>query len=169
MNAPVGREELVIQTEEPPIAVTTEEEDSFDEDRLSSRLSQRRGPITFNRSPIIPLELQKRPLLSGLSMALSAPGSLPAGGPTDRLTIYLPNLDSLTVDVSPALKIADIIQKILLVHRKENMEPPLHYAQPERYQLRIHDMDGEVYFRLFPLIPLSLILPHHSRMKTSLH
>jgi hypothetical protein len=38
--------------------------------------------------------------------------------------------------------IDDLIKKALAVHQAGQMEPPLHYKDPECYEIRLHEGDG---------------------------
>ena len=140
INLPYGRDEKVIQTlDDNTNAAGTPESFTDNNDHRISRVNSnnKRGPLTFTREPIVPLEEANKPVLSGLSMVLSESSS------GDSLTIYLPNRDTLNMAVNSSLKIVDIIKKILSIHAKENILPPLDYQRPHIYRLRMHDADGE--------------------------
>lgn len=55
------------------------------------------------------------------------------------LTIYLPDCNSLAVNVKETSNFRDVIMKILLTHEKLGLEPPLVYNDPGMYELRIHE------------------------------
>lgn len=121
------------------------EEDAFVGEFRSHTVCTRGRALSFTRVSVPPLA--NKPLVSGLSMLLSESSGSTSGhhgnGALQVLTIYLPEGDTLDIAVTPALKIAEIIKKILAVHEKEDLQPPLLYNNPKCYQLRIHDMDGE--------------------------
>lgn len=55
------------------------------------------------------------------------------------LTIYLPDYNSLSVNVKETSNFRDVILKILQAHEKLGLEPPLLYNDPGNYELRIHE------------------------------
>ncbi len=55
------------------------------------------------------------------------------------LTIYLPDCNSLTVHVKETCNFRDVIQRTLLTHEKQGLQPPLLYNDIGAYELRIHE------------------------------
>lgn len=55
------------------------------------------------------------------------------------LTIYLPDCNSLTVHVKESSNFRDVIQRTLVTHEKQAIQPPLVYNDAGAYELRIHE------------------------------
>jgi len=65
-------------------------------------------------------------------------GRIDASGCT--LVIYLPESeDSMTVTVPLKSRVVDVIRHILREHELKHMYPPLDYANPSNYELRMHE------------------------------
>ena len=72
------------------------------------------------------------------------------------LTIYLPNCDSITVLVPESSIVQDVIRQTLLSHHKQKLSPPLEYAKPYMYELRIHE--GTDWLFLNPRLYITMIM-----------
>lgn len=55
------------------------------------------------------------------------------------LTIYLPDYNSIMVNVKETSNFKEVIQQVLVSHEKQGVEPPLDYRDPGMYELRIHE------------------------------
>ena len=55
------------------------------------------------------------------------------------LTIYAPDTSPIEVFVNTGDSVSTVIQKALEAHEAAEMDPPLHYRNPECYDLRLHD------------------------------
>lgn len=125
------------------------DEDLADTEDGSFGRSSKSRSLTFARAPILPPEISQRNTQSALSMLLSESNMSPreATAHLNRITVYLPSGDTLEVGVKSSQRVADVIKRILLLHRKSGKQPSLS-ANTTLYQLRIHDIDGKLYFKL---------------------
>lgn len=56
------------------------------------------------------------------------------------LTIYLPDkVTSMMVYASQSANIGDLIEQILEEHEEDHLDPPLDYANPQNYEILVHD------------------------------
>lgn len=60
-----------------------------------------------------------------------------------KLTIYLPDYTSMMVTIDEMDTVSEVLKKILKTHRKENKSPKLYYKNPDIYEIRMHEGDGE--------------------------
>jgi hypothetical protein len=60
-----------------------------------------------------------------------------------KLTIYLPDYSSMIVYAKDTIKCSELLKLILEDHQDQDIEPPLDYARPATYELRMHEGDGE--------------------------
>lgn len=103
--------------------------------------------LLFNR----PVEVQKHITFSAVTSALSkiiiddsqsrkssksTAGKIP-------LTIYLPDCSEMEIYVVPSWKMGKLIELILREHEEQDLEPALDYNIPTKYELRMHEGDGE--------------------------
>lgn len=72
------------------------------------------------------------------------------------LTIYLPDCNSLIVNVKESCNFKDVIQRVLITHEKQGILPPLIYNDPGMYELRIHE--GKLFLRVVVLSFYSLLI-----------
>eukprot|EP00596_Hydrurales_sp_CCMP1899_P002070 CAMPEP_0119049714 /NCGR_PEP_ID=MMETSP1177-20130426/65985_1 /TAXON_ID=2985 /ORGANISM="Ochromonas sp, Strain CCMP1899" /LENGTH=485 /DNA_ID=CAMNT_0007027257 /DNA_START=378 /DNA_END=1835 /DNA_ORIENTATION=+ len=60
-----------------------------------------------------------------------------------QLTIYLPNYESMNIEIADLSNFKDILKAIFDAHKGEKLEPVLYYHAPEFYVMRMHEGDGE--------------------------
>jgi hypothetical protein len=56
-----------------------------------------------------------------------------------QLTIYLPNYESMNIDIAEMSNFKDIVKSIFDAHKSEKLEPALYYYAPEFYVMRMHE------------------------------
>ena len=61
------------------------------------------------------------------------------GGKKIKLTIYLPDLSPLEIQVSETENFEGVILSVLKQHQEECRKPELYYHCPEMYELRMHE------------------------------
>lgn len=71
-----------------------------------------------------------------------------------KLTVYLPDYSNLNVFASEKMTISDLRNLILEEHLEQGLMPPLNYNNPNMYELRMTDGDGEPD-RDFPALGLT--------------
>lgn len=57
--------------------------------------------------------------------------------------MYLPDYTSLKVYVKEKCTFGELIKQVLAEHKQQGLQPPLDYDEPENYEVRIHEGDGE--------------------------
>lgn len=113
-------------------------------------------PIS-NSKHFISMPVPSKPVTvtkSGLSQALTTTNSSSSGISSSassggveqgklKLTMYLPDCNPMSVMVNENDTFDSILKKSLRTHRDEKRQPILQYAQPEIYEIRMHEGDGE--------------------------
>jgi hypothetical protein len=77
-------------------------------------------------------------MLSGL-LAASLKNGCDNNSNCVQLTIYLPNYESMNIDIAEMSNFKDIVKAIFDSHKSEKLEPALHYHAPEFYVMRMHE------------------------------
>lgn len=61
-----------------------------------------------------------------------------------KLSIYPPKSNvALDIHVPPKFTVKDVIVRVLNEHKKNNLNPKLEYDKPSKYELRMHEGDGD--------------------------
>lgn len=60
-----------------------------------------------------------------------------------KLTIFLPDTEALVVHAPKNCTFGQLIKQILKEHQEREIYPALNYDEPDDYELRIHEGDGE--------------------------
>lgn len=94
-------------------------------------------------------EKKSKSNISGLTKLLKdskhITGSAPAGIERGMvsLLIYLPDYEEMNVKVKSDITILELINQCLLKHKSMGIRPPLEYNAIYKYEIRIHEGDGE--------------------------
>jgi hypothetical protein len=59
------------------------------------------------------------------------------------LVIYLPDRSPMSMIADSSITFDELIRQILSTHKQLGKLPSLEYSSPERYEIRLHDIDGE--------------------------
>eukprot|EP01041_Mallomonas_annulata_P001891 gene1891-3666_t len=140
-------------------------EDEFEDDNMQLDEEVREGvthenkkllaasklqPITFLLVPpeSYEVKIERSSLLTqSICKKVSGPSSvgIRTGGVNIPLIFYLPKAgQSLTIEVREDALVEDVIKLVLFNHKARMIQPPLLYdAAVDRYELRLHEGDGE--------------------------
>lgn len=108
-------------------------------------------PLSFTASKVpkkADLQKVKSLLTASLQNASNATangamGGGGGGGGKIKLTIYLPDFSPMNILCSDADTFDRVLRKILNQHKEDAKIPPLYYTNPEYYELRMHEGEGE--------------------------
>lgn len=101
----------------------------------------------------------KTSILSNLLAVTKSTKAVADTSHTIQLTIYLPNLTSIDVNVNDSDNFEVVIKKVLKFHKESRRRPELSYHAPEKYELRMHE--GVLPLHLTPYPPHTPHTPTH--------
>jgi hypothetical protein len=97
----------------------------------------------YRARPIQVLQVEKSGLSKQFQEIISKEKDQKSTAGKIKLTIYLPDTESMKVYAPKNCTFGQLIEIILKEHENQEIQPPLEYDQLGLYELRIHESDGE--------------------------